>query len=219
METTSNPEVAALETFWSALNLHLGSKADSHSQFQKIQEAYSDPARHYHTLRHIYQGIHELNEVQNEVNDYFSIVYAFFYHDISATEEESAQIALEACEKSGYSSSFKLQVIQLILATKHTSAVDLDKPDTQVIRDIDLSILGQPKNIFDEYEAQIAQEYSWVKPPDLYLAKRLEVIDTFIRRTPLFLTPHFYEKYEAQAKINLARSISKIVIARKALKA
>jgi predicted metal-dependent HD superfamily phosphohydrolase len=96
-------------------------------------------------------------------------------------------------------------VTRLILATKHTEAAT--DPDTALIVDIDLSILGRHEARFHEHEDQIRREYAWV-PRDVYAAKRTEILQHFLNRERLFTTGWFFERYEAQARRNLAEAIA-----------
>lgn len=199
------------DTFWRALNDKINAKSDTRRELWLIKKAYSQEYRKYHNLHHIEKGIQELNEVKGlSPESYFRVAYAFFYHDIEKTKEESANTALAAMDRASLPVSFKTQVVYLILVTKHTLKVEENHFEGQLIKDVDLSILGQSPEIFDEYEAQIAEEYSWIHPPELYIQKRLAVLDNLIRRTPLFLTPQFQIKYEIQARLNLIRSIIKL---------
>jgi predicted metal-dependent HD superfamily phosphohydrolase len=75
--------------------------------------------------------------------------------------------------------------------------------------DIDLSILGQPPERFWEYESQIRREYEWV-PENVFTEKRAEILQQFLSRKTIYGTSYFFEKYERQARINLAASIQKL---------
>ena len=70
--------------------------------------------------------------------------------------------------------------------------------------DADLGILGEPAARFEECERQIRAEYAFV-PDAVYAQKRAEVMARFARRDPLFWSAPMRERYEAQARLNLAR--------------
>jgi len=62
------------------------------------------------------------------------------------------------------------------MATKtHEPNTHVDAP---LLVDVDLSILGQPKARFDEYERQIRAEYGWV-PEKIFGTKRAEILQRF----------------------------------------
>ncbi len=97
-----------------------------------------------------------------------------------------------------------VRVAALILVTQHHTLPD--DPDAVLVVDIDLSILGRPVAEFDRYEAAIRQEYEWV-PETAYRQARRQVLERFNARPMIYQTPFFQERYEAQARLNLARSI------------
>jgi predicted metal-dependent HD superfamily phosphohydrolase len=82
--------------------------------------------------------------------------------------------------------------------------------DTMIGLDIDLLILAQSKDIFDEYERNISKEYSFVEE-NFFRKKRAEILQSFLDdRSRIFLTDYFYRKFEEQARANLANSIKKL---------
>lgn len=72
--------------------------------------------------------------------------------------------------------------------------------------DADLAILGAEPARFEEYEADIRQEYRWV-PSFLYRRKRRALLREFLERPAIFCTAGFRQKYEAAARRNLERSL------------
>lgn len=75
--------------------------------------------------------------------------------------------------------------------------------------DIDLSILGQDRSKFDEYERQIRSEYSWVAA-DAFAKGRSAILSSILARPRIYSTGLFYNKYEKIARENLARSIARL---------
>jgi predicted metal-dependent HD superfamily phosphohydrolase len=72
---------------------------------------------------------------------------------------------------------------------------------------MDLSILGAPKSAFDSYEAAVRREYAWVDDK-AWRSGRAAVLRKFLARPRIFLTEAFRERFEAQARKNIARSIA-----------
>ncbi|HWP61773.1 MAG TPA: hypothetical protein VN495_04180, partial [Candidatus Paceibacterota bacterium] len=91
--------------------------------------------------------------------------------------------------------------------TKHKAVPD--SADGRRFVDIDLSILGQPPDVFEIYEFGIRREYERVSLR-LFREKRAEILQRFLDRPSIFLTPHFRHKYERQARDNLLRSIAQL---------
>ncbi|MGZ5151511.1 MAG: HD domain-containing protein, partial [Burkholderiales bacterium] len=72
-----------------------------------------------------------------------------------------------------------------------------------------LSILGTSPERFDEYERQVREEYSWV-PDVLFKRKRRSLLTEFLERPTIFNTAGFIDRYDAQARANLKRSIKRL---------
>ena len=139
--------------------------------------------------------------------------WALWFHDAvydpkaSDNEEKSAALAQQCLRDQAIGGPLADEVTRLILATKHTEATT--DPDAALVVDIDLSILGRDEARFCEYEEQIRREYAWV-PWDVYAARRAELLQRFLERERLFRTDWFFERYEAQARRNLAASIARV---------
>jgi predicted metal-dependent HD superfamily phosphohydrolase len=91
------------------------------------------------------------------------------------------------------------------MATRHDAAVD--EPDQQLLVDIDLGILGQPRAIFDAYDAAIRREYHWLPWPR-YAETRVAVLTGFLDRPHIYSTPPLRERFEKQARSNIAYAIA-----------
>ena len=130
---------------------------------------------------------------------------ALWFHDAiydtrrSDNEQRSADWAK--------SSVGNARIHALVMATRH-QAVPQDI-DAQVLVDVDLWILGAPQKRFDEYETQVRAEYAWV-PGLIYRRKRRAVLESFLARPTLYNTERFTERYEKQARANLARAVARL---------
>jgi predicted metal-dependent HD superfamily phosphohydrolase len=82
----------------------------------------------------------------------------------------------------------------------------VDERDQQLLVDVDLGVLGQPARVFDRYDADIRREYHWVPWPQ-YVEARRAVLNAFLNRPRIYATATFVERYEAQARRNIARAI------------
>ena len=77
--------------------------------------------------------------------------------------------------------------------------------------DIDLSIFGQLKEIFDEYEANIRKEYEFY-PLEIYNPGRMKILNSFLNKEFIYQIPEVRKKYEKKARENLQRSIEKLKV-------
>ena len=188
---------------------YFGSK-EIDTLWQEIEHQYADPKRSYHTLVHLENICAQLLEVREIINDWDTIVFAVVYHDFiydtarTDNEEQSAVIARLRLESIGVPTGTIERSNAHILATKgHSSTND---NDTSAFIDSDLSILGQRWESYLEYTRQIRSEYSRYSDAE-YNAGRKKVLMHFLTMERLYKTPYFYEKYERQARENIAHEI------------
>jgi predicted metal-dependent HD superfamily phosphohydrolase len=192
-----------------------GVDGDCTTTFRRLIDAYSEPHRHYHNLRHISECQREFDAVLDHAKATEPIELAIWFHDAiydtkeTDNEEKSARWAEEFLASHGAAAELVDKVSKLVLATKRHD-IGLDD-DAGLLIDIDLSILGQPEKRFWEYETQIRQEYSWVNHA-LFKQKRVQILDAFLVRERIYSTRWFYERYEQQARRNLRASIERLSV-------
>lgn len=201
-----------LRTKWNDLCQRLNI-SNNQNFFNDITNHYSETHRHYHTLNHINFCLQELEPVKNSLHNPEAVELAIWFHDIIYTigqnnnEDKSAKLAREFCKKNGLSSSFTEQIETHVLATKHISpGSDLD---SQYLADIDMAILGQSSDIFDEYENQIYQEYSTLYSKSDYQKGRKNFFE-IVLKNPIYSTDYFKNKYQQSAENNIKRIIANL---------
>ncbi|WP_427911566.1 hypothetical protein ACPWT1_12830 [Ramlibacter sp. MMS24-I3-19] len=95
------------------------------------------------------------------------------------------------------------RVSALVLATSgHHASDDID---TQLLLDIDLSILGASYSRFDEYERQVRMEYAHVDDAT-FREGRLKFVRGMLARPAIYGTQVYREALEPRARENLLRS-------------
>ncbi|MCR4314409.1 MAG: crossover junction endodeoxyribonuclease RuvC [Candidatus Uhrbacteria bacterium] len=98
------------------------------------------------------------------------------------------------------------KVAAMILATKFHEASD---PDTQAVLDIDLTILGESSDVFDQFERDIRREYDWVVQ-DVFRLGRAQILRGSPAREQIYHTSVIYQRLELQARHNLSRRIREL---------
>jgi predicted metal-dependent HD superfamily phosphohydrolase len=156
----------------------------------------------------------EFEVVRHLASDPSAIEFAIWYHDSvyksrnKENEEESAYtFSCATLFIMREHRNLSEKVIRMILATKH-GEIPSD-PDTQLLCDLDLAILGQTDEVFDKYEEDIRIEYGWVPEAD-FRAGRRKILQSFLDRPSIYSTVHFRDKYELAARRNLTRSIERL---------
>jgi predicted metal-dependent HD superfamily phosphohydrolase len=176
---------------------------------QRVEAAYSEPHRHYHTLAHIEHMFQEAARFQPLAPP---VEWAIWFHDFvydprSATnEEDSAHVARLALSEMGESEAITERTAELILATKHGSPVSQDGGDARLLVSLDLAILAAEPARYAEYVAQVRAEYAHV-PEEKFRAGRTAFMRRFLEQDVIFPYPGF-EGHEARARANIEREIS-----------
>jgi predicted metal-dependent HD superfamily phosphohydrolase len=195
---------------WNQMWVRLKADAPSAKVFEQITAAYSDPHRKYHTLRHLDECFAKLEEIRTEARHPEEVELALWFHDAiydtkrQDNEAKSAEWARATARAQNLPGDAAERIYNLIMVTRHDA--EPRESDEKVLVDVDLSILGAAPERFDEYEAQIRQEYAWV-PGFVFRAKRREILQGLLARSSIFSTPKFVQAYEARARANLERSV------------
>jgi predicted metal-dependent HD superfamily phosphohydrolase len=177
--------------------------------WKEIEQAYSHKKRHYHTLQHLENMLHQLQEVKPRV-DWSPILFALFYHDIvynslkTDNEEKSAIFAERNLDMLGVQKgSIQVTTNHIIATKKHLLS---QSSDTNYFIDADLSILGFPWHDYKQYADGVRKEYS-IYPDIIYKPGRKKVLQHFLQMESIYKTSHFKEKFENQAKQNLQQEL------------
>ena len=179
--------------------------------YTQLLAAWSEPQRHYHTLQHLAECLTLADSQRDEMTHPAEVVLALWFHDavydVRAHDNEarSAQWAAQVLNEAGVSPDECARIDALIMATCHGAAASPGTPDSALLVDIDLAILGSEESRFAEYEAQIRAEYAWV-PPEVFAVKRRAVLRSFLDRPRIYTTDTMVARFEAQARRNLART-------------
>lgn len=131
-----------------------------------------------------------------------NIEIALWFHDAKSTELKSFEYLVKLMgPKYDYDT-----VKQLILATNHHQLSENSNFACAIICDIDLSILGQNRKVFDLYEKLIRIEYGHI-PDKYYKPGRIKVLNRFFSRENIYYTDYFRQKYEKKARDNISFSL------------
>jgi predicted metal-dependent HD superfamily phosphohydrolase len=195
--------------FWASA----GGSGDPEPEWSSLSACYAEPHRAYHTMDHIAHCLDELEEVRSRAADPVAVEMALWYHDAiydsRATDNEarSADLVRQAAASMGLARGRGDRAAEFILVSTHRALVE--DPDAQLFADIDLSILGRPSAIFAAYERNVRTEYAWVPEP-AFRAARSRILQSFLDRPSIYATPHFRDKYESMARLNLSVSLNQL---------
>ena len=205
-------EAADLRAAWLATCAELSIRQDL-TLFEQLLRAWSEPQRHYHALQHLRECLAALAQWGHLAREPGLLALALWFHDAvydpraPDNEARSADWARAALPELGLPAEAVERVARLVLATRDHVASDADMG---LLLDLDLAILAAPAARLAEYERQIRAEYAFVPEPD-FRAGRQRILQGFLARERLFVTPALHEAWDAPARANLRRACEALV--------
>jgi predicted metal-dependent HD superfamily phosphohydrolase len=205
-------DVKATPERWQAVCSACGF-ASASRDYPPVVRGWSSWGRHYHTLGHLEACLREFDAARDLAIHPGEVELALWFHDVvyrtwrSDNEERSAALAAEVMSRRGAESAAIQRVASCILATRHRGREP--NGDAALVVDIDLSILGQPEETYQEFERNVRREYWWV-PRRRYVAGRCAILESFLKRTSIYRYPEFQRRYEAAARLNLTSAIVRL---------
>lgn len=178
--------------------------------FNALYSAYSEKHRYYHTTEHIDAMLKHLDTFAHLAENRDEVELAIWFHDAiykpfsSSNEADSADWAKEFLLANDYDKDGIQRVHDLIMATLHNGEVS--NRDQKLLVDIDLSILGTPAEVYDQFEQNVRQEYKLV-PSFVYRKKRAQILQSFLAKDSIYNLDEFRDQYEQPARENIRRAI------------
>jgi len=200
------------EEKWLDLMKRLGFGANLET-YMKLQSHYAQKHRHYHNSNHIKATLKSLSQVNHIANDYNALEIALWFHDAiysifsSSNELDSANWAADFLKMNNAESDFIEKSHRLIMITLH-NATPTDS-DEMLMVDIDLSILGCSRDLYEQFEQWVREEYKLV-PSFIFKKKRKEILEGFLSRDRIFSHQYFCDKFEVSARENLRNAINNL---------
>jgi predicted metal-dependent HD superfamily phosphohydrolase len=195
---------------WKRIWSELGARTLNGGLMNQLVAAYSEPHRKYHTLAHLRDCLAHFDAARPLARRPAEVELALWFHDAvhdprrDDSEERSAGWAHASVLASGCAADTADRVRDLVLATQHHRASD--QPDTRLLVDVDLTILGTSYSRFDEYEGQVREEYAHLDDA-AWREGRARVLRAFLDRPRIYQLDVFHDVYEQRARENLQRSL------------
>jgi predicted metal-dependent HD superfamily phosphohydrolase len=189
--------------------------------FADLVRRYGEPSRHYHTLDHIAAVLDTIAQIDaatppgaNAPGSPMALLLAAWLHDVvydsraGDNEERSAEYARALPAALGVPAEVREETGRLILLTKSHMTTPSDLAG-EALLDADLAVLGAEPHVYADYAAAIRREYAWVSEAD-YRAGRRRVLERFLARPRIYLTPWMAARAEDRARANLANEIARL---------
>jgi len=199
--------LARFQALWQR-NLTNGAIDNSTAIHQRLLAGYSEPQRHYHTLEHIDHCLNMFEDCKTLVSEPDALEIAIWMHDVILVsgrpdnEALSAQLYLELSKDVQHDEMRQL-IGRLIMTTLHNSDSLLDA-DASYMVDVDLSSFGLPWDEFLRDSLNIRAENPHLSDQD-YQLNQTRFQQSLLARPRFFLSDFFFDRYEKQARYNLAR--------------
>ena len=180
--------------------------------FTSLTNSYSEPARSYHNLKHIYDLLHYIDQIENIAENVNVLQFSAWFHDYIYdpqslnNEARSAVYAIKSLRQLNIDRQTIDIVEQIILSTKNHQPL-IKNIDNLLFLDVDLAILGTTPNKYQKYTRAIRQEYSHLSNRD-YLIGRRKVLTQFLNRKRIYYTDYFYQNLELAARKNLQAEVN-----------
>jgi predicted metal-dependent HD superfamily phosphohydrolase len=197
-------------------------QADVDEVGARLLRRWREPHRHYHDATHLSEVLAAADTLCTAgdvaADDRVVALLAAWFHDAvysveahSTNEAESAALAEHELRRLGVREEIRSRVRMLVLDTVRHDLTDLEANDPArvVLHDADLWILAAPVARFDEYCRQVREEYAHV-PVAAYAVGRSEVLRPFLVRPHVYRSSHARQSWEATARENLARELTRI---------
>lgn len=185
--------------------------APEERDYRRVRRAWNGMGRHYHTLTHLDACLREFDGVRELATRPAEVELALWLHDAvyrswrRDNEEQSAALAADLFRAASIECVERIRY--MILDTQHRDE-ELGG-DNSLVVDVDLSILGQPADVYGGFERAIRREYWWV-PRARYVAGRATVLERFLARSSIYQHDLFYQRYESRARENVAAELARL---------
>lgn len=189
-------------------NLLAGAADDSGEIFQRLIGGYREPHRYYHSLDHIEHCLGMFEQCKYLTTDTDALEIALWFHDVilesgrSDDEARSAELYLELSD-GAQPEPMRQLINRLIMATRHDGS-ELEDADSFYMVDIDLSSFGLPWEAFLRDSLNLRRENPHVSDEDYHL-NQTGFQRSLLARPRFFLSDFFHDRFEQQARANLAR--------------
>gem|GEM_PF-5373117 len=188
----------------------------SANAFDIVLTAYRKPGRYYHTIEHGMEVAEAALRLSGQLDerDAFTVSVAAWAHDAhyvrgeSDNEEKSAAVAQQVARTLGGDREQVERVASLVLASSHKGHARGTLE--QIMCDADLSVFGKPWSGYTADVLNIRTELDIVDP-DEWRSTRLNMIDYFDSRRPLYYLSPSVELWETAAIANRARERAELV--------
>jgi predicted metal-dependent HD superfamily phosphohydrolase len=185
-----------------------------------LVDRWNEPHRRYHTTRHLVEMFGALEELEEageiDARQGSLARLAAWFHDAAydpsassgTNEADSARLARDTLPQLAFEAADIEAIDRLILLTARHDTDATESLDA-AFHDSDLWILAAPTERFDDYCAQVREEYANV-PEAEYRQGRDAILRPLLRRDRIYRTARALQGWETPARVNLGRELRRL---------
>lgn len=199
-----------VETAFRATYAALGAEASlMGAHWATVWGRYTGRGRHYHNLRHLEEMLALLEAHDALAEDRVALELAIYYHDLiynplrRDNEAQSARAASRLLAEVAEETTIAKVAAMIEATAAHAPSAD---PDTALLLDIDMAILGAAPARYDAYAKQVRKEY-WMYPGPVYRRGRRKALEGFLAGEQIYQLEAFRQNFETQARENVWREL------------
>ncbi|VDK55413.1 unnamed protein product [Anisakis simplex] len=182
--------------------------------WKRLKQSYE--GRAFHNLEHLCEMLNLFEEYKDKLRDRYATAFAiFFIHAVNDTKltdnaERSARLFREFSSETTIDS--ENYVANLIVESgknctdAHMTEGQFGEDDLHFLLDFDMAFLGCDTQKYESHVENIRKEYTHLSDED-YTDQRLKVLKLFMQIPNIFATKELRERFEAQARRNIAHEI------------
>ncbi len=195
------------EALWRR-NLIEDAADEGSSVYQRLEDAYNEPHRHYHSMQHIDHCIEMLDDCRALLRQPDLVELAIWFHDAifvpgNADNEARSAVLYQELAQNAHPDEYRKRIPRMIMATLHDGNA-LEDDDTHYLVDIDLSSFGLPWEDFLRDSLNLRRENQKTEDEDYYRGQ-FGFQRALLAREQFFRTEFFRQRFESRARDNLAR--------------
>ncbi len=194
----------------------VGQGAAADGAFDDVVGRHRQAHRRYHGVRHVTWVVRHVHELAAEVaiDDAGAVTAAAFFHDAvydpqrHDNEDQSAALAERVLGELGWPPERCASVATMVRATRHHEPSG--HPDTDVLDDADLAVLGSDPAAYQAYVTGVRGEYAHVDG-EAWRHGRAAVLEGFLARPSIYATAPARARWEARARANLTAELTTLL--------
>ena len=194
---------------WKALMERLDVPS-SPNMFAQLVALHAEPHRAYHTAEHVNALLRHLDAHRDLAARPDIIELAVWFHDAvynpgsKTNERDSADMAVTFLAPHLPADDVAAVERMIVLTADHGAT---DDPDTQLMLDIDLSILAAAPDVYARYTRHVRQEFRRV-PSFLFRRGRRKVLRHFLAMPRIYKRDELAALWEDRARANMQAELA-----------